>query len=347
MRKLILMLCLILLTSVPASAMDFTAPEVPKAGEYYMPDEPQSFSEGLWYILKSGISGLRPDIKEAAGICVALVAISILMSLAESAFNKSGTVSQLVGTLAISTLLLSKSNSMINLGVTTVSNLSEYGKLLLPVLTGALAAQGGTVTSAALYTGTVFFSSLLTSVISKCLVPLIYVYLCFSIVSRATGNTTLTRIQNGTKILSVWLLKTILYIFTGYMTITGVVSGTTDAAALKAAKLTISGAVPVVGGIMSDASEAVIVSAGVLKNTAGIYGLLAIISVCIGPFLTIGIHYLLLKLTGSVSRIIGGGKTVDLMTDFSAAMGLILAMLGSVCLMLLISAVCFMKGIAE
>lgn len=74
-----------------------------------------------------------------------------------------------------------------------------------------------------------------------------------------------------------WSLKTILTVFTTYMTVTGVVSGTTDAAALKATKVTISSVVPVVGGILSDASEAVLVSAGLMKNAAGIYGILAVL----------------------------------------------------------------------
>jgi stage III sporulation protein AE len=345
MTKLILTICIALLTAMPVSAMDFAAPQVPPAGEYYMPENAESFSEGLWYILKAGISKIKPDLAEAAGICLALIAVNLLVSLVDNTFGDNRFVTQIVGTLGISTLLLTSGNSMITLGVDTVKDVSEYGKLLLPVMTGALAAQGGAASSAALYAGTVFFTSLMSALITKCLIPLTYVYLCFCIVSRGMENDTLGSIRNATKSASVWMLKTILYTFTGYMTITGVVSGTTDAAAIKAAKITISGVVPVVGGILSDASEAVVVSAGILKNAAGVYGLLAILSVCIGPFLTIGIHYLLLKLSASVSSIIGAGKSVDLVLDFATALGLILAMLGTVCLMLLISAVCFMKGV--
>ena len=129
------------------------------------------------------------------------------------------------------------------------------------------------------------------------------------------------------------------------MTITGVVSGATDATTLKATKLTISGAVPVVGGILSDASEAVIVSAGVLKSAAGIYGLIAILAIWIGPFMRIGIHYIMLKFTASICDILGSCKTTELLKDFSSAMGLLLAMVGTQCLLLLISTVCFMKGV--
>jgi stage III sporulation protein AE len=148
------------------------------------------------------------------------------------------------------------------------------------------------------------------------------------------------------KWLMTWCLKIILYVFTGYMGITGVVSGATDAAAMKATKLTISGMVPVVGGILSDASEAILVGAGVMKNAAGIYGLLAVISICIQPFLQIGVQYLLLKLTGAVCGVLGCKEISKLIQDFSTAMGLLLAMTGSVCLLLLISIVCFMKGVS-
>ena len=141
-----------------------------------------------------------------------------------------------------------------------------------------------------------------------------------------------------------WCLKTLLYIFTGYIGITGVVSGTADAAAVKAAKLAISGAVPVVGGILSDASEVVLVTAGTVKNAVGVYGMLAIAAIWLGPFVKIGAHYLLLKGCGLICGVFGSKEHCTLIQDFSSAMGLLLAMTGSVCVMLLVSMVCFMKG---
>ena len=136
-----------------------------------------------------------------------------------------------------------------------------------------------------------------------------------------------------------------LYVFTGYIGVTGVVSGTTDASILKAAKLTISGAVPVVGGILSDASEAVMVSISTVKNAAGLYGLFAIIAMVIGPFLEIGAQYLVLKLTAAVCGIFGSKEINGLIGDFSTAMGFLLAMTGAVSVMQLISTICFLKGV--
>ena len=88
-----------------------------------------------------------------------------------------------------------------------------------------------------------------------------------------------------------------------------------------------------------------LVSAGVMKNAAGIYGILAVLAVFLEPFLRIGIHYLMLKATASVCAIFGSGRMTGLIEDFSSAMGLLLAMTGATCLLLLISTVCFMKGV--
>ena len=142
-----------------------------------------------------------------------------------------------------------------------------------------------------------------------------------------------------------WALKWVLYIFTGYIGITGVISGTVDASAIKAAKIGISGMVPVVGSILADASETILVSAGLMKNAAGIYGIFALLAMCVGPFLQIGAQYLLLKLTALVCDIFGYKPAGELIKDFSTGMGFVLAMTGTVCILLLISLTCFMKGI--
>jgi stage III sporulation protein AE len=213
-------------------------------------------------------------------------------------------------------------------------------------MTSALAAQGGVTASAALYAGTALFDTILCSLLTQLLIPAVYIYLTLSVACSATGEALLKKLSGFVKWLSVWILKTVLYVFTGYMGITGVVSGTTDAATLKAAKITISGVVPVVGGILSDASETVLVSAGLMKNSAGVYGILACLSVFLGPFLRIAVHYWVLKITAVLCGVLSEGAVSSLAEDFSAAMGLLLAMTASVCVLLLVSTVCFMKGVA-
>lgn len=308
MSKLILAVALIFALAIPASAVEFTAPQVPEKGAELMPEDTGSFAAGLMELLRDAVLGLRPDLKEASKVSLGVIAAVMMVSLLQSFSGSVKTVANLVGATAI-------------------------------------AAQGGAASSTALYAGTAVFDSVLSSLISRMLGPMVYLFLALSAANGAIGENILGKLRDLVKNVVSWSLKTILTVFTTYMTVTGVVSGTTDAAALKATKVTISSVVPVVGGILSDASEAVLVSAGLMKNAAGIYGILAVLAVFLSPFLKIGVHYLILKLTAAVCGIFGEKGLTELIGDFSTAMGLLLAMTGSECLLLLISTVCFLKGV--
>lgn len=346
MKRILIFFVILTLLAIPVSAQDLTAPTVPQQAERFMPSDQSNFLQGLLEVLRDALLYFRPDLKEAAGICLSIVAVVMAASLLRTFPGASEKATNLACSIAIALLLLCSTNSLVNLAASTVTEISEYGKLLLPVMTAAMAGQGGISTSAALYTGTALFDALLTSIIEKVLTPMIYLFLILAIAGSSVGEEMLKKLRDTMKWVMTWVLKTILYIFTGFISITGVVSGTTDAAALKAAKLTISSVVPVVGGILSDASEAVLVGAGTVKNAAGIYGFFAIIAIWLGPFLQIGAHYLLLKATGAVCSIFASKENTELIRDFSGAMGLLLAMTGTVCLMLLISLVCFLRGVS-
>lgn len=346
MRRILLVLLLIPLLLLPVQAEEISAPQVPESGEALMPVPTESFGNDLWQLFKKAVGTLEPELKDAAGICLCLIATVMLAAILRTAQGNIGKATEFACVVAVCTLLLGTTNSLIQTGADTVWELSQYGKLLLPVMTAMLATQGGIGTSAGLYSGTALFDAVLSGLIAKLLIPLIYLYLVLAVGEHTTAEESLKRIKGFVKWLITWSLKTILYVFTGYIGLTGVISGSADAAALKATKLTISGMVPVVGGILSDASEAVIVGAQVMKSVAGIYGVLALLAIWIAPFLRIGAHYLLLKLTAAVCEAFGIKRASGIIKDFSVAMGLLVGMTASVCIMFLVSTVCFMKGVA-
>lgn len=344
MRKLLIGLILMGFLVFPVSATEYTAPKVPDSAQSMMPDS-QSFAEGLLEMLQRALYRINPDFQKAVEISIGIVAAVVLVSFVHSIGNTGAEICEMAGVAAIGSMLLLNTNSMIRLGAETVTEISTYGKLLLPVLTAALAAQGGISTSAALYAGTTFFSAVVSGFLTNILQPLVYCYLALSFAVAAAGEPVLKHMRDLVKTFSSWCLKVALTVFTTYMSITGVISGTTDAAALKATKVTISSFVPVVGSILSDASEAILLSAGVAKNAAGIYGIFAVLAMFLVPFLRIGVHYLVLKATFAICSIFGTKRMGDLIGDFSTAMGLLLAMTGAACLIQLISTVCFLKGV--
>jgi len=345
MTKMLLIFLMVLSLSAPAAATELTAPEVPRMGLDAMPENTDSFGDALWELLGNSFKRFRPELENAVQISSGILSIALLISMLQILTDKITPVLSIVGAAAISAVMFRHTNVMIGYASEAVWEICEYGKLLCPVLTTALAAQGGITASAALYTGTTVFITCLNMLVSRWMIPMVYLFLVCSVSRCAFENEILKRFSDAVKNVLSWLLKTLMIVFTTYMSITGVVSGTTDAAALKAAKVTISSVVPVVGGILSDASESVLVSMGIAKNAVGIYGMLAALAVFMGPFVKVGAQYLLLKTSAGICSIFGNKNITALLDDFSAAMGLLLAMVAAGCLLVLISTVCFMKGV--
>lgn len=344
MKPLLLILLILSFPPVTVYAAEFDPPEPPAYAENLMPETQESFGDGLLEVISAVLPAIQPSVALAAGECCCVIAVVLLVTLTKALPHKQSKIPSLVGSIAIGALLLKSSGSLIRLGAETVRLLNDYGKLFIPVMTAALAAQGYMGSSSALYAGTVLFNSLLSTAITKLVLPLIYVYLCLCVVSSAIGEDILQKMCDLIKWLMTWTLKTILYCFTGYISLTGIISKTMDASAVKAVKLAISGAVPVVGGILSDASETLLASVAFMKNAAGVYGAFAIICILIEPFLQISVQYLLLKLTAAICSIFGGKQEVTLVQSFSSAMGVLLGMTGTVSVLLLISTICFLGG---
>lgn len=344
MRKFTLMILLLFLFPVSVQAVEILPADPPESALEYMPDSTGDFGQDLWYVIRSAFLAIRPDIQEAFQICVGIFAAALLLSILKIQDGLGKSAAEVAGVVVIACLLFRSTNSMIALGVDTVNQISEYGKLLLPVMAAALAAQGGVGASTALYTGTAILDTVLSWILSSFLVPAVYVYLVFGILNSATGDGLVKQLRDFVKWIMVWCLKIILYVFTGYLSITGVVCGTTDQATLKATKLTISSTVPVVGGILSDASEALLASIHLAKNSAGVFGILALVAILVGPFLMIAAHAVLLRLSAGACAVFGDKWAGELIGCFSFAMTFLLSMTGVACFLQMISLVCFMKG---
>ncbi len=154
MKYLIPMLILFFSLALPASALEITAPEVPVSGAEVMPENTESFAGALAELLQRTILRIRPDLAEASKVGVTVIAAVMMITVLSTFSGPTKKTAVLAGTITIAAVLLSNTNAMITLGSDTVRQLSDYGKLLFPVMTAAMAAQGGVTASAALYTGT-------------------------------------------------------------------------------------------------------------------------------------------------------------------------------------------------
>ena len=213
----------------------------------------------------------------------------------------------------------------------------KIGAYFCAGLPHSTAASGAVTTATVQQVSTVFFVDLLLRLIRQLLLPLVYLYIGLLTAAACLPENRLGAIAEALKKLVTWILTTALLVFTIYLSIVRIISGSADSATVKVAKAAISGVVPVVGGIIADASETVLAGAGMLKNTIGVFGMLAILAACAYPFLQLGVQYLLYKLTAYLASVVGAPGLCKLIDGLGGAFGLILGMTGGCALLLLIS----------
>ena len=362
MRKIILAALTLAFLILPARAQEPVEPDLTfgaESLEQALDDETRDalsdvsptsagdFGKELWRIVSSAISeaglALRPALFSAGKV----LAAAMLCAFAGYAQEDGGMKlpAQLAGAFAITALCTKDVSSMIGLVRETVTKISDFTALLLPVLSSSLAASGGSVSAGALLAGGSFAMSLLTKLASGVLIPLVYVYILLSAAECATDGGGLGKIRAlGGRALTL-LMKGLCAVFTGYLSLSRVLTGSADTLALKAAQAAFSGMVPVVGSMLSDASESLLAGAGLIRSAAGAFGILAVFSMAIVPFLRLGAFYLALKLVGAI----GDGAVMKphaaLMSNLASAMGYMLAIAASALWMSLVSAACFLKAV--
>lgn len=303
----------------------------------------ETLDEGLLGLLETSAEAAGGILRSALRSGTLLVAVILLCGVGETVFVTAGTgelpVISAVGALAVATVAVSDVNAMLGLGRATIGNLTTFANVLLPTVAAVTAATGAVTGAAVRQMASVLFSDLLVNLINGLLIPVLYAYLAASVAYAALGNEGLKRIGALMKWLVTTVLTTVMLTFVGYLSLSGVIAGSTDAMTVKATKFAISGAIPVVGGILSDAAETILASAGVLRGTVGVFGAVTILGICLLPVLRMAVHYLMYKLVAAVSATVGSGRVTGLVDQIGGAFGLMLGMTGACCLLLLVALV--------
>ena len=289
----------------------------------------------------------RAELRGSLGIVSSLLALSVLSTVADSLCKSTELrkYAELACCAAAAFLLTDGVGSMIEATVAALNELSDFSQTALPTLYTAAAAAGMLSSSAAKYAAVSLSLNVMMRVANSVIIPLLYAYLALSL----TDSLFVNSVSAAAARLIKWLCGTVMtamtILFGAYVGMTDIVSSGVDAAAVKTAKTVISTALPVVGGIVSDASAAVVSAAGVIRSSAGVFGLIAVCAICAGPFAALSVRFLLLKSAAAVTEGMPNARLSALLNDIGSAMAMLLGLLGSCGIMLFISFTAAIKAV--
>ncbi len=275
-------------------------------------------------ILNNVINGIMAEIRTFAANAAVILVMAMLSSTVgtlNSSLGESpaGRAAFFTFFTVISGLALSCFSTALSYGTEVISQMTDFMTKLTPVLIlmlftcckAASAAAFEPVLSAAVY--------VVSIVIEKCLIPL----MTFSAVMAVAGNIgDKSRISGFIKIVrsvTKWLMAFVITLFTGINAVYGFSTAALDAVGAKTIKFAVGSLVPVVGGFLSDTLETVASSASLLKNAAGISGIIIICGICITPVIKIGIMQLLLKFAAAMVEPVTDSRISSMIWDVSEA----------------------------
>ena len=319
---------------VPEELLDSVPPSAAEV------DLSSGWSQGLQGLLAAGREQFFSLLRQGLGGVTALLLVLVLCGIAETLFvgEKEGfPYLDLAAAAAVVLVAAGDFSHLMGLGEKTVLELNQFSKALLPALAAATASMGLVGAASVRQMATVLFCDILLGAIDRLVLPLIHLYIAALAAGSMLRDKRLDAVAEAIKTVVTWTLSGIVMVFTLYLSVAGAVSGTADSAAAKVVKKAIAGAVPVVGNIVSGAADTVMAGAGVLKNSIGIFGVLAVLATCVLPFLQIAVQYLLYKGAALAAGTVASPNIVKLVDGLGGAFGLLLGTVGSCALLLLIS----------
>lgn len=299
-----------------------------------------AFERMLTGIKEKALAALRGELK----FILSILAVSILCALGASICSGGNVPDyiQIVGCCAVAYMLSGTMDGIISQAINAVNRLSDYSRAALPAIFTAAAACGAVGSATVKYAGACMAMELFMTAAKNFIIPLIYAYLAMSLSSAIFDNSLLTSGAKLCKSLAAWAMTIICIGFSGYIAMSGLIAGSTDVMAVKTAKTVISHSLPVVGGIVSDAASVVLASASLIKNSAGVFSLIAVCAMCAGPFAVLSVKMLLYKAVSAAAEMMPGGRISGLLNSMGNAAAMLLGLLGSCGIMLFIS---IMSGI--
>jgi len=273
----------------------------------------KSFSLKDWGIglIQFSISELLANGK-LLGMLILLTVFSVFLNTLQSSFEKSA-VSKVANVVVMFVLLLfavSSFQTVMSYVTETVESMIDFMMAMIPILLAMTATSGG-VTSAAFFHPVLLFlmnSSVL--LVQYVVLPLLFFATILAIVDQISEQLKVTNIANMLRSVSIWLLGILMTVFLAVLSIQGTVTAVTDGVGMRTMKFVSGNFIPVIGKMMTDATDTVINTSVLLKNTIGIAGLGILLLTIIFPALKILMMAFMYKFASLVLEPIGGGIAV-------------------------------------
>lgn len=282
-------------------------------------------------IFKEVVASLKKaaqaPVKAVAAVLGILLACALLSTLKDSFGEKSlQNVFDIVSSLCIAAVIIIPVSQCVSLCADTIRQSSNFMLAFLPVYSSLAVVSGHPASAITFQSLLLVASEALSRIATTTFVPMVDMYLGFCVVGAVSPGINISGISGFVKSVVTWALGLCMTIYTGILTIQGLISGAEDNVTMKTAKFVVEGAVPVIGGAISDAMNTIISCTGLLKTAVGAYAIVVFILAFLPPVLECLVWLLAADLSLAVADVLGIANMSGLLKAIREALRLLLAL---------------------
>ena len=267
-------------------------------------------------------SGIKNPLK-AAGTALAIVVIIAAIT----SFSRDSEISKnavfLCG-LALIVFLVAQVYPTVKAAANAIKGSATFMLSFVPMYAGIIAASGGVASSVTMSALLLAASEISSALAAYLIVPLMSGYLALSVSTAASPLVNSNAVGESVKKIALWVLSFITTIFLGVLGVQTTVNSAADSLALRTSKFIIGTAVPVAGPALSEAVATVSTSVQLLKSTAGIYGVIALLLLLLPIVIELLLWRISMMLLGIISEILEVGKAATIFKSVDSMLALLI-----------------------
>ena len=288
----------------------------------------QQYSVGYFFsLIKSAIGdALLPGLKNLSVMLGMVILASVFRMLSATVKNASlETVFSLCCLLCM-TLTLYEIQKAVFAGVQALLDmLSETMLMMVPVMEAVYISSGNVTSAAVSGTGINLMITFMQSVYADVLAPCVSVCFLLSITAAVSGNRGVSFMAGALRGIVTGALVLIMTLMSFVLSMQNGIASAADTFAAKTIKFALGSYLPIVGGTVADSFSMVSGSIGVIKQLAGVTGIVVIVLVLLAPLATLLVNRLALGISGAVAGTLGCDREQMLLKETGSLCTLLLA----------------------
>ncbi len=300
--------------------------QVEKAGDAQGAIEEYNVSYFLSLVKNAIGDALLPGFKTLYVLMGMVILASVFRMLSQTVKNGSlETVFSMCCLLCMALTLYEVQKSVFTLMQSMLDMLSNTMLMIVPVMEAVYLSSGNITSASVSGTGINLMITFIQTLYANVLAPCVGVCFLLSITAAVSGNRGVSFMAGALRGIVTGALMLIMTIMSFVLSMQSGIASAADTFAAKTIKFALGSYLPIIGGTVADSFSMVSGSLGVIKQLAGVTGIVVIVIVMLAPLASILVNRLALGITGAVAGVLGCDREQALFQETGSLCTLLLA----------------------